>query len=77
MKELFKNWNIIRAIRLILGTLILVEGVQAGHWILIIFGAVFAGMSVLNIGCPLGPKCSTPVSDYEDEEREVIYEEVE
>lgn len=51
MKTISQGWNIMRLLRLILGTAIMVQGIVAKDTITIILGVAFVGMAVANIGC--------------------------
>lgn len=51
MKRYLSGWNLGRILRLILGIIILIQGVEAQQWVLVILGFMFALMAVLNSGC--------------------------
>lgn len=51
MNMITRGWNFMRTLRLILGTVIMVQGIVSRDAISIILGVVFAGMAVANIGC--------------------------
>lgn len=51
MKRYLSGWNLGRILRLILGIIILVQGVEAQQWVLVILGFMFTLMPVLNSGC--------------------------
>ena len=51
MKALLQGWNFIRILRLILGVVILVQGIVAKDPMTILLGVVVGGMAVANIGC--------------------------
>lgn len=51
MKRYLSGWNLGRILRLIIGIIILIQGVEAQHWVLVILGFMFTLMPVLNSGC--------------------------
>ena len=61
MRTLLSNWNLMRIIRLVLGTVILVQGIIGKDFVSIVFGVLFGGMAVLNMGCCSGG-CSVNTS---------------
>lgn len=76
MREYLKNWSAIRIVRLILGILVIVEGVKSNEWMFIALGGLFALMAVLNAGCSSGA-CATPRrKSFQSDDEEVTYEEV-
>ena len=56
MKMILEQWSFIRLIRLILGLSILIEGIFQKDPLRIIFGSLFSGLALANIGC-----CGTSV----------------
>lgn len=78
MKErLFSNWTIIRGIRLIIGIIIAVQGMQTGTWSLAVLGGLFSLMALLNTGCGIGGNCSvSPQRPNRKDTQDVEYEEV-
>ncbi|MCO5231962.1 MAG: hypothetical protein M9958_12500 [Chitinophagales bacterium] len=76
MIEKIKSWSAIRIIRLILGVLVIVEGVKSNEWMFIVLGGVFALMALLNAGCS-SRACATPRrKSFQSDDEEVTYEEV-
>lgn len=61
MKYITQPWNVIRALRLGLGVLIVIQGVQAVEPFLIVGGSIFALLAVFNIGCA-GGTCAVPTN---------------
>jgi hypothetical protein len=58
MTNYFKNWNFMRVVRLLLGTIITIQGVQSQQWLLVIFGAFVGLSSILNMGCCSANACA-------------------
>lgn len=57
MRAILTNWNFLRILRLVLGGVILVQGIMAKDFVSILFGVFFAGTAVVNVGC-CGSGCS-------------------
>jgi len=57
-----KNWDFMRVLRLAAGVFIIMQGVYAKEWLLIIVGGMFTILPLLNIGCCGVSGCSTSVS---------------
>lgn len=77
LRTLTQNWTIFRALRLILGAAILVQGIQAGDAIFALAGGLFTLMALLNAGCCAGGACTSPQTRQPDQTHQPIsYEEV-
>lgn len=77
MKNYLSNWNFMRIIRLVLGIVIIVQGIQAQQWILVALGGLFTLMPLFNIGCCGTAGCSTTYSSRKNTTTEdITYEEV-
>lgn len=64
MKAYFKNWNISRVLRLILGIAVIVQGVLVKDWMFIILGGLFSLMPLLNQRCNSSTGCDLPSKRY-------------
>ena len=52
MKDIiFKNWNVIRFLRLGIGLAIVVQAIIASDVMIALAGLLFTGMAVFNAGC--------------------------
>lgn len=51
MKMMLAHWRFMRLIRLVLGLSILIQGILERDPLRIIFGLLFSGMAIANIGC--------------------------
>ncbi len=51
MKSLLQGWHFMRILRVLLGVIIVVQGVTAKDMSFILIGALLAAMGVFNIGC--------------------------
>lgn len=73
-KMIFKNWDLLRIIRLVLAVVIAVESFYGkSHWLLIP-AAILLMQSIFNIGCPLN-SCSIP-NHLKNDDKTIQYEEV-
>ncbi len=59
MKAILQGWNFMRVLRLILGTIITVQGIAAAETVTIILGVLFEGMALANIGCCAANSCAS------------------
>lgn len=76
MKNLFRNWNIMRIFRLVLGLAIVGQGIQNMDWTLIIIGGLLTLMPVFNYGCCSTGRCNLPMPNKKQKPDEVRFEEV-
>lgn len=51
MKNYFRNWNIIRLLRLLVGIFVMIQAIISGEWIFVFLGGLFALMPLMNVGC--------------------------
>ena len=65
-----------RVLRLALGIIIIVQGVQAKEWLFVALGGLFSLMPLLNIGCCGASGCTTPVSKSSKKIEDITYAEV-
>jgi hypothetical protein len=78
MKNILANWNFMRALRLVLGVIIIVQGVQASEWMYAIAGILLSGMAIANIGCCGVGGCNVPFKKVNSNvsNQEINYEEI-
>jgi hypothetical protein len=78
MKNILANWNFMRALRLILGVIILIQGFEAKEWMYAFAGILLAGMAIANIGCCGVGGCNVPSkkTNQEFNNKEITYEEI-
>lgn len=78
MKNLLSNWNFMRALRLILGVIIIVQGVQQKEFMYAFAGVLLTGMAIANIGCCGVGGCQVPTKKTNPElnNKEITYEEI-
>ena len=60
MNIYLSNWNFMRALRLILGVIIIVQGYEANEWMYAFAGILLSGMAIANIGCCGVGGCQVP-----------------
>lgn len=51
MQTILKNWNFIRAIRLVAGIILMVYGYSIMDWLIMMIGFAFGLMAITNSGC--------------------------
>lgn len=77
MKDLiFKNWNLVRFIRLGIGLFILVQAVIAADVLFGLAGLLFTGMAVFNAGCGSTGTCTPSRPRSRSVSKDITYEEV-
>jgi hypothetical protein len=78
MKNILSNWNFMRALRLLLGIIILVQGLQAKEWMYAFAGVLLSGMAIANIGCCGVGGCQVPTRKENPtvNNNEISYEEI-
>ncbi len=62
MKQYLQNWNVMRLLRLAMGILTGVQGLQSGEWLIASLGGLFSITALLNVGCGSTAGCSTSFS---------------
>lgn len=63
MKELLLNdWSFLRVLRVVIGTIIIIDGIQTSMALSVIIGAIFLYQGVMNKGCGAcaGGSCEIP-----------------
>ncbi len=67
-----------RALRLILGVIILVQGIQQKEWIYAFAGLFLSGMAIANIGCCGVGGCQVPFRKIDEtiKNKDITYEEI-
>ncbi len=70
------NWNFIRALRMALGIIIIVQAVMSKVWIFGMMGLFFTGMALFNQGCCGTGTCYTPIKKKIDPTKAITYEEL-
>ncbi len=77
MKQaILTNWTFFRMLRLILGIVILVQGISTKDVSIGFVGLLFTMMPLFNIGCCGAGACNSPTKNVIDSKKEVTYEEV-
>jgi hypothetical protein len=78
MKNILSNWNFMRALRLILGVIIVVQGFEAKEWMYAFAGILLSGMAIANIGCCGVGGCSVPSrkENISSIQNDITYEEI-
>ena len=77
MRTLLTGWNAMRIIRLVLGVIVIVQGINNGEVLYFVLGGLLVLMALANSGCCGAGACAVnPRSIKEKEEKEIVYEEV-
>lgn len=77
MKDYIRGWNVMRLFRLVMGIIIVIQGVDAGYWMIVGIGIVFAALSLLNVSTCNTPICKTSYSrSSKSDLKDITYEEV-
>ncbi len=76
MKSILQQWNFMRALRLVLGVAILIQGIVGKDATTIVLGVLFAGMAVANVGCCGSGGCAVPTRRKVNDNDSNHYEEV-
>lgn len=76
MKAYLLSWSFMRLLRLVLGGIILVQGILSNEIPYAVIGGLLMLMAIANIGCN-GGACATPMRSYRPrQEEKVEFEEV-
>lgn len=76
MKMILRNWNIARFIRLVLGIIVIIQGIINNEWVFALAGGLLILMAVANAGCCAASGCSVPVKSKSVSQNEINYEEM-
>jgi hypothetical protein len=76
MRELLTGWNRMRIIRLVLGVIVIVQGVNHREALYIVLGGMLVLMALANAGCGAGGCAVGTGSAKGSKEKETVYEEV-
>lgn len=63
LQRITSGWTVIRAIYVLAGIGIIVQGVMDKQWFVAVFGMYFASMGIFNFGCA-GGACYVPNRNY-------------
>lgn len=76
MQTILSGWNIMRALRLVVGIMAMVQAYQQGSWPLAIAGFFVMLLALANLGCCGAGGCSFKSSSKSNDQNEIIYEEL-
>lgn len=68
------GWTIIRGLRLVVGLVLMWEGIRTGNFSLAVLGFAFALMPLLNVGCGSATGCAAQAK--KPEGQEISFEEI-
>jgi len=73
---LFKNWNFMRILRLVMGIFIITQGILSNEWSFLLMGSLLSLLAAFNIGCCGTTACSMPTPKHKDLTKDITYEEL-
>jgi hypothetical protein len=76
MRNYLRGWNFMRVFRLIMGIIIIIQGVDSMQWNVIFLGGLFSLLPILNIGCCSSAGCASSKINKDETNKTLIYEEV-
>lgn len=77
MRQLLTNWNAMRVLRLLLGVIIIVQGVSNREALYFVLGGLLVLMALAGAGCCGATGCAVDTRRRAvKEEKEIVYEEV-
>ena len=76
MRAILQGWNFMRIIRLVLGVVILVQGIITKDFLTAVLGILFAGMAIANAGCCGTNGCAVNTTRPIKSKANIEYEEV-
>jgi hypothetical protein len=82
MKDrLLNGWNVQRVLFVIMGTVVIIQGVVERQWMPVMLGVYFASMGLFSFGCASGAcfqinSRNEPLSDEKPDVKSIDYEEV-
>lgn len=77
MRGLLTGWNAMRVLRLVLGVIVIVQGIYNGEALYFGLGGLLVLMALANAGCCGTGSCAVDTKKTNaTEEKEIVYEEV-
>ena len=70
LRVFVENWHLMRAIRLAIGVMVLVQAWEMGEWVLGGMGVWLTARAAFNEGCCGGQACMRPFSPAKGESRD-------
>ncbi|ASU36408.1 hypothetical protein [Mucilaginibacter xinganensis] len=74
-KAILSNWSFSRALRMVMGIVILYQAITTGEILIGLAGLLFTAMAVFNAGC-CGSECYVPLKKEPANSKEVTYDEI-
>ena len=76
-KTMLQGWHFARILRVVLGVIIIVQGIIVHETSFALMGLLLSGMAVLNIGCCGPAGCGVPMNRKQmNKEQSIDFEEV-
>lgn len=74
ISQTLQRWTFIRALRLVVGLILIYEGIRAGNWGMTAIGVGFTLLPLMNVGCGTSTGCG--VQTKRDVGQEISFEEI-
>lgn len=76
MKKIMKSWNLMRVIRLVLGVIIIFQGIYTKDYAIALLGTIFTLMPIFNVGCCANNACFQSRNSKDQSNEKIVFEEV-
>lgn len=60
VKIYLSQWSVMRILRLVMGIIIIIQGVKSEMWLIAGLGVLFTILPLLNMGCSANGSCQVP-----------------
>ncbi|MGB7527664.1 hypothetical protein [Sphingobacterium cellulitidis] len=60
VKIYLSQWSVMRILRLVMGIVIIIQGVKSEMWLIAGLGVLFTILPLLNMGCSANGSCQVP-----------------
>lgn len=60
VKIYLSQWSVMRILRLVMGIIIIIQGVKSEMWLIAGLGVLFTILPLLNMGCSVNGSCQVP-----------------
>lgn len=76
MKNYLKSWNLARVLRLAIGVIVIMQGIEIEQWLLVGMGVLFAILSFFNVNMCATGSCGVPTQRRPHKHAGTAYDEV-
>lgn len=60
VKIYLSQWSVMRILRLVMGIIIIIQGVKSEMWLIAGLGVLFTILPLMNMGCSTNGSCQVP-----------------